>query len=264
MYTIVVGNDKGGACKTTIATTLAGGFAAKGRRVLLIDGDGQGHATRATGFGKEAGVYRLLGKKDQWGNVIRVVPKTWFSKEDNPAGDLFLVPSNVSTQALNIELDEPMLIRQRLEQVKDLVDVVIIDTPPSPSRFIATALLAADGLIFTAIPEFWFIDGLQESIGRLENIQKTRRNAGISEVEVLGIQVSRMLPNTIVHRTGLEQITEQFGTQYDVWEPIQQLVAWMECQYFSESILTYDESGKAGEQAHQLIEKVWGKIAAHV
>ncbi len=44
MKTFLVANPKGGSGKTTLATNLAGYFASRGRRVLLLDMDRQGSA----------------------------------------------------------------------------------------------------------------------------------------------------------------------------------------------------------------------------
>ena len=42
-------NQKGGCGKTTAAVNLSGALAARGRRVLLVDLDPQGHATLGLG-----------------------------------------------------------------------------------------------------------------------------------------------------------------------------------------------------------------------
>ena len=50
-------NEKGGVGKTTVAVTASAGLAARGHRVLLLDADAQGHATRALGLRKYPGFY---------------------------------------------------------------------------------------------------------------------------------------------------------------------------------------------------------------
>jgi hypothetical protein len=53
MQVIAISNRKGGTGKTTVLVNLAAGFAAAGRRVLLVDLDSQGHC--AVGLGVKVG-----------------------------------------------------------------------------------------------------------------------------------------------------------------------------------------------------------------
>ena len=48
---ITVGNRKGGVAKTTTVVTLGHGLALKGKNVLLVDVDPQGHVAPALGLG---------------------------------------------------------------------------------------------------------------------------------------------------------------------------------------------------------------------
>ncbi len=62
MQVIAISNRKGGTGKTTVAVNLAAECAARGKRVLLIDLDSQGHC--AVGLGVKASgtaVHRLDG-----------------------------------------------------------------------------------------------------------------------------------------------------------------------------------------------------------
>ena len=73
MFRILVASAKGGVGKTTISTTLAGHFALKGKRTVLLDADPQASARIWCGKREAAGaapVLALDGTRRQWRQQI--------------------------------------------------------------------------------------------------------------------------------------------------------------------------------------------------
>jgi len=60
MITIAVGNQKGGVGKTTTAVALGQYFSRRGKRVLIVDLDAQGHVAESLGVDKSGGLFRLI------------------------------------------------------------------------------------------------------------------------------------------------------------------------------------------------------------
>ena len=69
---ITVSNRKGGVGKTTTAVSLGHGLALKGKSVLLVDVDPQGHIAPALGLEQEPGLFDLLVGLSRWNRRPRV------------------------------------------------------------------------------------------------------------------------------------------------------------------------------------------------
>lgn len=166
----MVYSESGGVSKTTTAVSLAMTVASSGRKVVLIDLDPRGAATKWLGVepapdsGLHVGAILSAENADAgWAEEL-AVPTEW-------SPNLRVIPSDRSVS--NREADgRGMFTELRLKKsLKDLdADVVIIDCPNRQGGpLILSAMYAAQKVIYAATPN---IDGIDGFIGARTSIAK--------------------------------------------------------------------------------------------
>ncbi|HEX3020456.1 MAG TPA: AAA family ATPase [Chitinispirillaceae bacterium] len=151
-------NFKGGTGKTSVSTSYAFRLAERGYRVLMLDLDSQGHATKCLGM-EGADFPRTLHDV-----LIRKVPVSEVIVETGMPG-LSLVPSNLSMSTIDLALmplsGREFRLRNALEQIRGKFDFIIMDASPSFGLLNLNALMAAEDLIVPVLADFLSYDGLK-------------------------------------------------------------------------------------------------------
>lgn len=165
---ISVANQKGGVGKTTTTINLSTILAKKGKKVLLIDADPQGNATSGVGAKKEVelSTYDLLVGET---NLMDVVEKTIIK-------NLLVCPSNINLAGAEVELVSMMSrehrLKEKLEQVKDQFDYIIIDCPPSLGLITLNAFTASDSILIPVQCEYYALEGLGQLFNTINLVKK--------------------------------------------------------------------------------------------
>lgn len=260
MKVITTLNEKGGVGKTTVSIHIAAGLAIKGYRVLLIDADAQGNATQELNVEEYGGLYRLLGQDAQWGDVLREpVAATWAGEQD-AKGSLWVVPSNIETRVIPMVTDNAMILRERLEDIEDSLDVVIVDTSPTPSMLHSIIYMATDYLIYPTKCESLSLEGLNKTIGHMEMLNGSRERAGLPHAALMGVQPTMYDPRTNAHDLGLEFVVKAFRRQ--TWPALPVRTVWRDRSWERKTLYAYAPEHVATDEAWAMVDRVEKGIKA--
>lgn len=165
---ISIANQKGGVGKTTTTINLSTMLAKKGKRVLLIDADPQGNATSGVGAEKdvEFSTYDILVGEIELDEAI----------EKTVIKNLLVCPSNINLAGAEVELVSLMSrehrLKEKLENVKDVFDYILIDCPPSLGLITLNAFTASDSVLIPVQCEYYALEGLGQLINTINLVKK--------------------------------------------------------------------------------------------
>lgn len=261
MKIVTLANEKGGVGKTTLATHLAAGLALKGQRVMLVDADPQGHATRSMGLKKQPGIYDLLVRDAGFSDVVRVPdPSSFVPDGTTLTGALYILPGNIETRMITEGVgDNLWLFQERFDEVVGEIDVVVIDTSPTPSLLHGLIYMATDYIIYPTELEDLSLDGLANSLQHKTKANSSRTGRGLSEIQVMGIQPT-MYRVTNAHDYNFQLLLKQFGRT--TWPAIPQRTIWVERATAGKMLFAYAPEDEATTHAWALAERVLKGIAA--
>jgi chromosome partitioning protein len=197
-----IANQKGGVGKTTTAINLGAGLGALERRVLLVDCDPQGNATRGLGAqATEPHLYQALsGDVD----TTKAIKASGFPNLDLLPSQRDLV--GVEVEMVGVEGWQGRL-KSTLAQVSERYDFILLDCPPSLGHLTVNALTAADGVIVPLQCEYFALEGISELVSTIQRIQKGLN----ARLDIAGIILTMYDDRTNLCRDVADEIRRHFG-----------------------------------------------------
>jgi cellulose biosynthesis protein BcsQ len=224
MKTIAIYHNKGGVGKTTTVVNLAAAIRKKGKRVLVIDLDSQANTTFATGLIKfddeefddikDANIFHVLHTED-------FAPVSEIARESNFCNpSIEVLPAHIDLLKQETELNDldysRLILIEKLEEVKDKYDIVLIDTPPSLNLYAKIALITADYLIIPSDLKPFANQGLTNVKDFVKSINAFRKQIRKSPIEILGVLPSKISTNHRFVQSTLKNRLEKIPKKYEI------------------------------------------------
>ncbi|MDJ0347504.1 ParA family protein [Streptomyces sp. PH10-H1] len=217
---MAIGNNKGGVGKTTVTVRLAEALAKAGHRVLVVDLDPQGNASRRLGW-----VYDKDDPQLTISEAIRADESGAASQVVQPVGWTAGYAERIALCPARLELENRMSeagvvgahrrLVKALEGADDDVDYTLIDCPPSLFHLTQLGMAAADVAVAVTEPEYDAVEAAVRFRDFIANRAADLSNPGLELVGVIVNGVQAQLGSHAFQREGLR---ETFGDL--VWDPV--------------------------------------------
>ncbi len=200
MRRIAFWNEKGGTCKTTLCVNVAARLAARGRRVLVVDLDTQGHAGKSLGVDVRA----LSATVHDW--LVDSARAPFEAVVRTPLPGLDLLPANKDLAAFPVAVapapDRADRLDRRLDALPPRYDLVLLDAPPSRSLVTDNVLRAARELVVPVALTYLALDGCAEVLDSLARLRAERGRAPEITLVVPTLHRRTQLADEILRKLG--------------------------------------------------------------
>lgn len=249
---------KGGVGKTTLSVNICDCLARRhSHRVLLIDIDPQFNATQCL-MSPEEYIEHRQNDLDTITNIFDRATRQVVNTVDGigekqskkleeitpitVSNNFDLLPGSLELYRIEMTSGEGREHRLskylRYLEENDLYDTVIIDTPPTPSIWMTSALLASDYYLIPVKPDPISFTG----IDLLQGIINDKRENYDLDLKCAGVIFTMVEDSTLVYRQAVESISEGRWANYKYEKELPKRTAIARTQLSKNFILDLDDS----------------------
>lgn len=243
---ITICNAKGGVGKTTSTASIGACMALMGKKVLLIDLDGQANLT----------LYYIPNDNEIevsiFDSLISGEPLPIINVKEN----LDIVPSSLEMASAEIALTNLLareqILSRLLDDVKQDYDYILIDCPPSLGIVTTNAFLAADEILVPMTPELLPLKGMRMLDSFITSLQKVKPSIHLSGVFTTRFnhrKLNKAVENVVRNR--YQDITLQ--------SRIRENIALAESAGSGNSIFEYDPNSNGAKDYQALTEEIMNR-----
>ena len=252
---IAFANQKGGVTKSTSTENIGIGLARLGKKVLLIDADGQGSLTASLGF----------REPDSMEVTLPTILERIIEDEDVNRNEgllvheegIYLMPCNIELSALEVSMSNVMrreyILKEYVDMQREHFDFILIDCMPSLGMITVNALTAADSVIIPVQASYLPVKGLEQLIKSISMVKKhLNPSLGIE-----GILISMVDGRTRFSKDVIELLKETYGSAVHIFNTtIPKSVRAEESTAEGISIYKHDPNGKVAIAYENLTKEV--------
>ncbi len=243
---LAIVNEKGGTAKTTTAVNLSAALGEMGKKVLLVDLDGQAASSRWLGVEDDTSFADALWRGDELKPIRDVIP------------GVSLAPGSgkLDSVAHDLRPTQGGQLRKLLSKITGF-DYVVIDCPPSlGNRLLGNALLAATHAIVPVETSILAMDGLKILLTTINDV----REGFDHDIALAGVLACRYDARTRLSRLVLAELRRALpGKVFDSY--IRENVRLRECPASGQSILTYAPDSNGAKDYRRLARELMGVLA---
>jgi len=240
---IAVFNHKGGTGKTTTSINLAAGLAEAGRRVLLIDADGQGNVGASLGIAGQRSLYHVLvngAKPSDVAVPVREGLDVLTSNETLAAAELYLAERP----------NRDRIMRERLGDACREYDTVVLDCAPALSLMNQNAMVYADSVVVPVACDYLSLVGVKQVLRTIRNVRELLQH----DVQLLGVLPTFFDVRNRISRESLLTLRQHFEER--CYEPIRINTTLREAPSAKQTIFEYSPRSHGAEDYMRLVERV--------
>ena len=250
---VVIANQKGGVGKTTTAVSVAAAAAQRGRRTLLVDLDPQGNAS--SGLGRRPGpgqptIYDVLVDGRSAADVL----------VESDVEGLRVLPSNIDLAGAEVELvtafSREQRLRSVLEPLRDDVDLIVVDCPPSLGLLTVNALTAGTDVLIPIQCEYYALEGLG-SLGANVDLVRSHLNPGL---RVVGYALTMFDGRTRLSEQVVDEVRRHFGDAVFA-SRIPRSIRLAEAPSYGQPITRFDPGSRGAVAYHRLTDELLERLA---
>jgi len=220
------------------------------QRVLLVDCDPQGHASRALGVESEHVRYSVT-------DLLTGAMTDWQALCWEQGANLYILPANETLKDVELELvrrvDGRWRLKQALQPLLDVFDFIVIDTPPTLGLLMQAPLVASTDLLIPVDVGYFSVEGMRQLLDAIAHLRQ--------EVP-LTLATPHILLTKFDARTTLSAhvralLRESFSTEA-LHTVIRVNVALARAQMASKSIFAYDRTSAGAQDYQHVVEELLG------
>lgn len=248
---ISIVNQKGGVGKTTTTVNLGVSLSLESKKILIIDFDQEANATITLGIKREQVQKDIVNFLfDEKITTEHIVP-TGVENVDLICASLRI--SMLEQMANDIEKKELML-QNKLQEIKNNYDYILIDCPPAFGLIIDNALYASDSVIIPVECSFYAYDALTQMVNKINEIQKEK------DLDIEGILLTKLDNRNTIGYKIVDQV--KFMFPYNTFNTIISVSSHIqEAPMYGKSVIQFSYNSRGSKEYRELAKEILEKDA---